>query len=1283
MDYSKACELLKSLGADLSSFPNTRSHAEMVLSQTPNASPQMLKDVASAVDILRIFNVAQLNEKISTIVKERYPSVDDAGKIELSNELVAAGRQLQLVAPPTPDLNQKAELALVCLRFVASTNSYMRMCGLRIIRSYIWIDSFADTLWFFKGHWFVAQSIERDGKTCGKEREQAFKVVQQLVYNAERCFVPTPIVLRLVALGETNEDGLKRKCVELLRDLFIKSPKSVALGGGIKLLLSCALDTMMMDLMESVLDAVLTALETPQGRTAIRLYSDLTVLLAPFTEKLPMDKKLFKEAMNRMKLARNAILHIGRTWGGLFWLGSDPQGIRTLIDVLYLPGATERKMIIFELLNSLLKGAAPHRAITQKGPWTTFVEDGDLLPKVQTPDLVSIECGSFVVSADREPAIGDIDTALLSDNIHVEDTNAHVVNVHMFDTFLGCILLMFEREGLTKALVTLVREGTHAEESFTSQSAAQLLQQIHVIMETLFPREAVLNLHTTFDAVISQMLSERKGEDLALGSDKVKTLMAKLQHEQDSVGNRSTSLHLGNIKLQMATTMDDSAFQALVKETQVLNERAWAKWNVEAIMTLIRGPLRRLPRLKEIGDRFFQRILEFLKPSKNLFNSMTREPKFTCYATLAYRTVELLLMTKEGTAFLAESGLMNEIYEKLLEVTNPKIPDNTRVFNKEHLTYHMTREYFRLIGKCCDHPNGISLLLQVKMFDILLTLVSLSSDSLDPSDVRNDICHQILKHINFGYVPNYGVNMAARPILITALTKGSNAIRYFATKELRRTLSSSFNENIQWVLALLTQQLADKFRGVSEAALGMICDLCIADEEALELLIQNNPPLSILMETEMANVLLLAMLRTPTGFDLLMKCNWIEKQVDKWTETGSANYASTLENSLRDFSSGMTTRPNNAGSRIAHHRTMSNEFGGGRYVRPTVPGTVPQHFLGELCKTEQGCLWLKEKKATWSKLVSTVKAGISISNAQATANEQSELLDILKNDEMECEAALQKLKQCNQPPTALVSVSAPSDSVAHHEYTVSNRSYGTKLTTTDAAVKETRCANTVEFRGALWAIAHIASSECGFHTFLEGDHELLTLMVNVVSGCETLSMRGFMLTLIGLVARSQGGRLALERLGFVVTIPYEYRGSNNQPYSACFAYPTEFSQFSTIPTAEFNGSAPTIVQLSHSVVPSSVVPLSSKDQDILRCVGNLTSPVLHESAMKEIRKLASIHPATFAKPELYVQVLRTLSYARCKTVYRRQIYELFAAQIGASAVMDSIRKIYVRNSNLN
>ena len=71
--------------------------------------------------------------------------------------------------------------------------------------------------------------------------------------------------------------------------------------------------------------------------------------------------------------------------------------------------------------------------------------------------------------------------------------------------------------------------------------------------------------------------------------------------------------------------------------------------------------------------------------------------------------------------------------------------------------------------------------------------------------------------------------------------------------------------------------------------------------------------------------------------------------------------------------------------------------------------------------------------------------------------------------------------------------------------------------------------------------------------------------------------------------------------------------------------------------------------------------LSSRQQDVLRHLGGLTSPVLHETSIKELKKMATLHPNVFQDPEFYLHVVRIVSYAKCKTVYRRAVMDLFSA----------------------
>lgn len=263
-----------------------------------------------------------------------------------------------------------------CLRPIfVHRSKYLRAAVLRVARHLCLSDSphFARYLWKYHCHYFVSKSLERD-KRNEKEREQALIFVASLI-NPEwhgsiaisepsrilsHSLIPLILVQSLVAISESVDENLvlRRCCIELLRDLLIKSPKLVAEANGIRTLLSvgildpeinylssdkerppsssssqsssssssssaAASATAASDaakskafsgisekfaarfpppppgfLGDSIAIALAVVFDTPRDRKYIRPFLDLSPLLVPFTEGNPIVEKTEKPAGN-------------------------------------------------------------------------------------------------------------------------------------------------------------------------------------------------------------------------------------------------------------------------------------------------------------------------------------------------------------------------------------------------------------------------------------------------------------------------------------------------------------------------------------------------------------------------------------------------------------------------------------------------------------------------------------------------------------------------------------------------------------------------------------------------------------------------------------------------------------------------------------------------------------------------------------------------------------------------------------------------------------------------
>eukprot|EP01059_Diplonema_ambulator_P006498 TRINITY_DN16186_c0_g1_i1.p1 TRINITY_DN16186_c0_g1~~TRINITY_DN16186_c0_g1_i1.p1 ORF type:complete len:953 (+),score=177.70 TRINITY_DN16186_c0_g1_i1:57-2915(+) len=881
-----------------------------------------------------------------------------------------------------------------CLRWLlTSKHLWTRCAALRIVKCYTGDKAFMRCAWDHKLDWFIARSMDRSSdrdKKLEKERDFAFRVVQKAIEqlqaevkaateavegtaasqqkpqtgdrfgpamfstsvfssspfgmsgaantpplahdttNTLRSLdpvvyatatrstiqpepyppIPRGLIQRVQASAETAEDPFQRRAIIMLRDLLVVSPKSIANANAMRTLLSTLADPEHSDLHMSIVDAILYSIDDPKTRQLFRLQLDFQLIFSPFSEKIGRDTTDLKK---RIKTAKNSLLFFFRSWAGLLYLASDPRGLKPFIDILHLPGPASRKMAIFEVLHLAIRAAAPARGIPASGPWNEYTDDDDKELSANEDDKRDED--NFD-DARRQSAV------------------CACAGYSVLDVYLGTLLMVLERSGLTETLISLIRtgmgggeccNGTSANNNHTTpvqpqpttdskgggkpiqpneqnpagvgQAAAQLLQTILLLSSSLFPGMQSHKLYRNFDKTIADMLQRTEAHHYATG--KVRHMTTSLFHKITYAAAPKKDVRLDSIKLQMSSNMEDAQFRILLNDSQVTATKDWNKWNCETALFLIKGPLRLHTRLQEaLKTKFFKRLLTFVKPRRRLFSELPYKEENLVYSTVACGLIDLLLQSKDGMQYLSTSGLLEEIRSILNEVTS-NIPEREKVLCKERIMYFMAREYFKMIGKCSESPLGVELLVKHNIFKSLQLLME-KSKTRD----RDDICHQILKHLNFGRVGNRPVSPEARQIFANAMSEGSRPIRLFATLQLRNTFRLGYRDSVDWTLDLLVAQLSDSWREVAKAAHEIINEWCMLDDDVLDAFISKKPGMQIFTRKEEreseehAHKLLLRMLTREAGFVYLSDLGVVTQQLQEWRSSKAVEWVVTTERNI-------------------------------------------------------------------------------------------------------------------------------------------------------------------------------------------------------------------------------------------------------------------------------------------------------------------------------------------------------------------------------------------------
>eukprot|EP01064_Diplonema_japonicum_P037746 TRINITY_DN8941_c0_g1_i3.p1 TRINITY_DN8941_c0_g1~~TRINITY_DN8941_c0_g1_i3.p1 ORF type:complete len:1366 (+),score=379.04 TRINITY_DN8941_c0_g1_i3:605-4702(+) len=1001
--------------------------------------------------------------------------------------------------------------------------------------------------------------------------------------------IPRGLVQRIQTSAENNDDPFQRRSIVLLRDMLVCSPKSIAAANSLRTLIAVLADPEHTDLHTSIVYAVLYIIDDPKTRSMFRLQLDFQTVFAPFTEKLGRENGDLKK---RLKCAKSSTLLFLRSWVGLMYLASDPRGLKPLIDSLRLPGPAFRKMTIFEVLHLAIRTAAPARGIPLTGPWSEYTdEDGEM---------------------------GGDDEKREEDTFDERRHNAvcACAGYSVLDIFLGSLLLVLEKAGLTETLIALIRTGMGGSEccmvnglatacsgsnkgvngkgakdrgqeenpAQVGQAAAQLLQTTLLLSSSLFPGASSHKLYRNFDKTIAEMLARSEGHQGLQATSKVRNMTTSLFHKIAYSVAPKKEVRLDSIKLQMSSNMEDAQFRILLNDSQVTTTKDWNKWNCETALFLIKGPLRLHTRLQEtLKTKFFKRLLTFVKPRRRLFSELPYKEENLVYSTVACGLIDLLLQSKEGMLYLSASGLLEEIRSILNEVTS-NAPEREKVLCKERIMYFMAREYFKIIGKCSESPLGVELLIKHNIFKSLQHLME-KSKSRD----RDDICHQILKHLNFGRVGNRPVNPEAKQIFANAMTEGSRPIRLFATLQLRNSFRLGYRDSVDWALDLLVAQLSDSWREVAKAAHEIINEWCMLDDDVLDSFISKKPGMQIFTRKEEkdaeehAHKLLLRMLTREAGFVYLHDLGVVNQQLQEWRGSKAMEWVVVLERNISK-----TLAVGKAGD-IRSHQTKKKS----RAVDSMASAVLLQpHLFGEMAKTQQGCDCLRTSQiieeymvvinqalggedALWFHTETTWGDPRTPGREMTTPMSMSTSRFLDGKDEMmqnsvrlyfhEDEGDIKDLTdQVCASPRQRMELSAPAIPVAEvEEEEPPKDSDYTPKTATGLALK---VQNSMQLRAALWALAHIASSETGYALLQSHGHcgDLVAKMVKIATQSESISLRGTMMCILSVVGHSQSGQDALAKQGWVTSNCEGYNSSDGVWYATSFSYPANYEKWAVV-----------------------------------------------------------------------------------------------------------------------
>ncbi|KAH6586295.1 hypothetical protein BASA50_000759 [Batrachochytrium salamandrivorans] len=194
-----------------------------------------------------------------------------------------------------------------------------------------------------------------------------------------------------------------------------------------------------------------------------------------------------------------------------------------------------------------------------------------------------------------------------------------------------------------------------------------------------------------------------------------------------------------------------------------------------------------------------------------------------------------------------------------------------------------------------------------------------------------------------------------------------------------------------------------------------------------------------------------------------------------------------------------------------------------------------------------------------------------------------------------------------------------------------------------------------ELKAAIWALASIGSSTSGCSLLVEAG--VVELIMTILKSSAVITVRGTCFYAFCVISQFSSGMGFMDDLGW-------------SGESICV--PNEPEKILCLPEWTFSGSWPAQQRLTFRPSPFK---LDSLDDEILKCIGNLSNHILATSASKQLAVIRQQHPHYFVKPELCVQAWRICTTYHYRVATRRYIQELFERLIfdaHALEVVDSM-----------
>ncbi|TFY70661.1 hypothetical protein EVG20_g2351 [Dentipellis fragilis] len=759
--------------------------------------------------------------------------------------------------------------------------------------------------------WYIVKSLTLDLKHT-VEKEQVIKLIRAIVeIGSQRsdphsgpCSGNVPLsdaVMRaFIAVAEQPEDPFKSICILTLAEILLIDIDLVSRTGGIRVLLH-SLAEGPLELASLLTPVFLHIVDSPRTRGYLRPGTDLEMALSGVTDAYGKDPT----HADRLKGICRLIGTMLRTWSGLmYFCMDDMQAIRALVDTLQIPSLDTREVVLdmfFDLLN------------------------------IKTPEWYQtfINGRRLTMYHKARPGSGNEKT-------HQQELPQRSSEpLKLTDQYIGLLILVLCKAGLLDALTNMFQE---------NPTGSNLSRKATLLMAEPIAH-APLRTSKLIPHVFDLALDYQKGEHRIIGTSALSSIdsfnrnRARLQPSPaNSSRPRANSVEdairrgqrqVEQVKVRMGLQMDDRTFQAALLETQVMLTKDHNKWNFETLQDLIEGPLLNPKRMEEAikVSRFIRRLMSFFHPFSHRFSDIERWnwQSNQRWVKMGCTLLSTLMASPDGQRFLgSEDDFLRQIVRSFAQLDPFNgTPESDPIFSKKRVSDTLTYGYLEMLGTLSKYKEGIELMEKFKVFTAFYHLSELRS--------REDLIKGIIENID------YSIDGHPRIVLSKALTSSYKHIRLYATNHLGIMIKNSTSANA-WTLRLLITQLYDPAMDVCEMAARYLEEAC-ESMDILRLVVAMQPTLDHL--GEIGHGLLLKFMSTPMGFRYLYDAGYIDREMDLWFHERNIHYVVQIEVYLAKAFGSIPVEDEDD--------------------LLTFDGLVPQHFYGEIAKTELGYQVLREK----------------------------------------------------------------------------------------------------------------------------------------------------------------------------------------------------------------------------------------------------------------------------------------------------------------------------------